>query len=242
MPYTSEGGSSYWIDDTIPTTPNSQILSNRYLTTEGNVIFHPRWRYDKDAELYVTDEYLFYNNGYLRVIETEPPNVGLSSTTCSYATQNPPGSWTGIGSTAVEVTWDSREDIPLPIPPNIFADEDYVTILDSDGLYPVSISYTGISTDEFETRAGILTENLTEVKDSLISLGYTGSAVTSFDPTSVGLSSVAHSRFFALIGANEAHYDAIATTGYGGTSVLIQGLRARYEESVQLIQEVDDLI
>ena len=243
MPYTTVGPDSYWIDDPIPTISNTEILNNRYLTTEGDVIFHPRWRYNPSSEVYVTDEYLFYNKGYLRVIETEPPNVGVSSTTSSYATQSPPSSWAGIGSTSVQVTWDFRENIPLPAYPEpIGADEDYEFVFDSDELYPVSITSVGISTDEFNNRTGILTTNLQMAKDALIASGYTGAALSTFNPNTVGLTSLHHSDFDLLVAANENHYSSMIINSYSSPSLEDQALKFRYESMVKETPAIDDII
>ena len=75
---------SGWIPEVFPeaTSEYQQTQSEkRYLTEEGEVKWHPQWKYTT-TNAYVDDEYLFQNDGWqlLVNISQEPPSVKLKNT------------------------------------------------------------------------------------------------------------------------------------------------------------------
>jgi hypothetical protein len=74
MPYITEGEKEYWLPETYPDPTdewNQAQRQKRYLVlSEQRCRSHPRWYFDNGS--LVTDEYLYKNGGWLRIIDNYP--------------------------------------------------------------------------------------------------------------------------------------------------------------------------
>lgn len=74
MPYITEGDKTYWLPDTYPEKTDewdqAQRAKRYYIPSEQRCRSHPRWNFDNGA--LVTDEYLYKNGGWLRIVDNYP--------------------------------------------------------------------------------------------------------------------------------------------------------------------------
>ena len=90
MPWFSEDSKEYWLPDEMPEKGEMLgQLGKRYLRPDGAIVSHPRWTFDSGA--FVSDEYLYRNEGWTHLVETSFKPVYENGVLC--VTELPKEKW-----------------------------------------------------------------------------------------------------------------------------------------------------
>lgn len=106
MPITTSGQETYWIDDPLPSAPNSGVLTNFYVReSDEKVVGHPGWWYgDQTPITYVSNEYLYENESYSLIYEAETKPASSVGSTTYLVTAKDISEWVGYSAVGLGST------------------------------------------------------------------------------------------------------------------------------------------